>query len=105
MWCSRSPLTSCARDSIVISTAAPEFNAKIIPMDFEKNFTENDLTILEQRIDELIDTMGQLKYENSNLRQQQEQLVIEKSALVEKTEMAKTRVEAMITRLRSLELG
>jgi|TARA_B110000967_G_C18714928_1_gene474664 cell division protein ZapB len=68
-------------------------------------FTENDLQQLEQRIDQLIDTVGSLKNENNNLRQQKEKLVIERSQLLDKTETARTRVEAMIIRLQSLELN
>ncbi|MDH5353918.1 MAG: TIGR02449 family protein [Gammaproteobacteria bacterium] len=68
-------------------------------------YTETDLQQLEQRIDELIDTMGLLKNENTNLRQQKDKLVTERSQLIEKTELARNRVEAMISRLRSLELG
>ena len=75
-------------------------------MDSEKDvYTEDDLRLLEQRIDELIETMGLLKNENSNLRQQKDKLVTERSQLIEKTEMARNRVEAMISRLRSLELS
>jgi cell division protein ZapB len=75
-------------------------------MDSDKTlFTENDLRQLEQRIDQLIDTVGSLKNENTNLRQQQEKLVTERSQLLDKTETARTRVEAMILRLQSLELS
>ena len=75
-------------------------------MDSDKNvYTEDDLRQLEKRIDELIDTVGQLKNENTSLRQQKDKLVTERSQLIEKTEMARSRVEAMISRLRSLELG
>ena len=75
-------------------------------MDSNKTaFTENDLKDLEQRVDELIDTVGLLKNENTNLRQQKDKLVSERSQLIEKTELARSRVEAMISRLRSLELG
>ena len=75
-------------------------------MDSNKTvFTETDLKHLEQRVDELIDTVGSLKNENTNLRQQKDKLVSERSQLIEKTELARSRVEAMISRLRSLELG
>ena len=75
-------------------------------MDSEKDvYTEDDLRSLEQRIDELIDTVGLLKNENTSLRQQKDKLVNERSQLIEKTETARSRVEAMISRLRSLELG
>lgn len=75
-------------------------------MDSNKNvYTETDLSHLEQRIDELIDTVGLLKNENTNLRQQKDKLSTERSQLMEKTELARNRVEAMISRLKSLELG
>lgn len=75
-------------------------------MDSDKAlFTEQDLRRLEQRIDQLIDTVSSLKNENISLRQQQEKLIIERSQLLDKTETAKARVEAMISRLRSLELS
>lgn len=68
-------------------------------------YTETDLSHLEQRIDELIDTVGLLKNENTTLRQQKDKLNSERSQLLEKTELARSRVEAMISRLRSLEVG
>ncbi len=69
------------------------------------NYSESDLQKLENQIDELIETVGMLKQENTSLRHQQDNLMSERSQLIEKTELARTRVEAMITRLRSLELG
>ena len=75
-------------------------------MDSDKDaYTEDDLRQLEKRIDELIDTVGTLQSENTSLRQQKDKLMTERSQLIEKTEMARSRVEAMISRLRSLELG
>jgi len=75
-------------------------------MDSNKDvYTETDLSHLEKRIDELIDTVGMLKNENTSLRQQKDKLNTERSQLIEKTEMARSRVEAMISRLKSLELG
>jgi len=79
---------------------------KPTPMDSDnKTYTESDLQQLENQIDALIETVSQLKHENSSLRHQQDQLLSEKAQLVEKTELARNRVEAMITRLRSLELS
>jgi cell division protein ZapB len=68
-------------------------------------FTENDLRQLELRIDQLIHTVGSLKDENTSLRRQQEKLVTERAQLLDKTEVARNRVEAMISRLQSLELN
>ncbi|MCP4491793.1 MAG: TIGR02449 family protein [Gammaproteobacteria bacterium] len=72
---------------------------------YKADYTETDLRQLEQRVDELIDTVGLLKNENTSLRQQKDKLVTERSQLIEKTELARSRVEGMISRLRSLELG
>ncbi len=74
-------------------------------MNSKSVYTESDLQQLEQRISELIDTVGLLKNENTSLRQEKDKLVSERGQLLEKTELARSRVEAMITRLRSLELG
>lgn len=62
-----------------------------------------DLAALEARVDELIRTVGELKTENSALRNQQENLVNERAILIEKTEQARTRIESMISRLRAME--
>jgi cell division protein ZapB len=58
---------------------------------------------LEVRVEELVRTLSQLKSENVALRSKQEQLVVERAELLEKSELARTRVEAMITRLKSME--
>lgn len=65
--------------------------------------TDLDLRRLEQRVEELIHACSYLKDENKSLRARQDSLVAERAALIEKTELARTRVEAMITRLKSME--
>jgi len=62
-----------------------------------------DLAALEARVDELIRTIENLKSENTALRSQQENLVTERSVLIEKTEQARARIESMISRLRAME--
>jgi len=64
---------------------------------------ELDLKKLEFQVDELIRTCERLKLENRSLRGQQESLVAERANLIKKTEIARSRVEAMITRLKSME--
>ena len=64
---------------------------------------EIDLKALEVRVEELIKACDFLKQENKTLKVTQENLVAERAALVEKTELARTRIEAMISRLKSLE--
>jgi cell division protein ZapB len=46
----------------------------------------------------------QLKTENNLLRGRQVALVAERARLIEKNDVARVRVEAMITRLKSLEV-
>lgn len=64
---------------------------------------ELDLKKLDFRIDELIRLVQRLKEENRSLQQKQDALMSERAALVQKNELVRTRVEAMITRLRALE--
>jgi cell division protein ZapB len=65
--------------------------------------TDLDLRKLEQRVEELLRACTYLKDENKSLRVRQDSLVAERAALIEKTELARTRVEAMIMRLKSME--
>ena len=58
---------------------------------------------LENRVDELIKAVERLQQENKTLRASQETLVNERASLIEKTELARNRVESMISRLKSLE--
>jgi cell division protein ZapB len=62
-----------------------------------------DLAEISARIDRLVELCQRLSEENRSLRQSQEQLSNERSALLAKNEQARTRVEAMISRLKSLE--
>lgn len=71
--------------------------------------TETHLSIelkdFEDKLDQLIDKYHFVKDENSSLKINQETLVHEKAQLLEKTSLARTRVEAMITRLKAMEHG
>ncbi|HDP89938.1 MAG TPA: TIGR02449 family protein [Thioalkalivibrio sp.] len=64
---------------------------------------EQELRKLEYRVGELIQTVERLKQENRMLREQNETLTVDRASLVEKNELARTKVEAIITRLRSME--
>lgn len=64
-----------------------------------------ELTDFEDKLDRLIDKYQYVKSENSSLKIKQESLVQEKAQLLEKTTLARTRVEAMITRLKAMEHG
>ncbi len=62
-----------------------------------------ELKRLERRVEELLLTMQQLKEENRALRARQDTLSAEKTVLLHRTEQARTRVEAMIGRLKAME--
>jgi cell division protein ZapB len=68
--------------------------------------SENTLGQVQQlsaRIDKLLELTRRLADENRSLRQGQETLAIERAQLLSKNELARSRVEAMISRLKSLE--
>ena len=72
-------------------------------MSIEQN-PELALQHLEQRIDTLVQVCQRLHEENSQLKNQQADLVKQRSALMDKTDKAKSRVEAMISRLKVMEI-
>lgn len=65
--------------------------------------TEIELKRLDDSVGVLLNTIEQLKDENYQLRSQQEYLKIERARLMEKNELARTRVESIINRLKSME--
>lgn len=62
-----------------------------------------DIKQLESRIDDLIDACQRLKSENQRLQSNQSNMSDEHKRLVEKTQMARTRIQGMIERLKALE--
>lgn len=62
--------------------------------------TETDS--VEQKLDQLIELCQQLKRENQTLLEREAGLMGERSELIEKNEMARQKIEAMINRLRSM---
>jgi cell division protein ZapB len=64
-----------------------------------------ELKRLEKRLEELMVTVSHLKEENRALKSRHETLSAERSALLQKNEQVRARVEAMIGRLKSMEHG
>lgn len=58
---------------------------------------------LEAKVQELLELTSTLARENRALRAQQRNWSSERAKLIEKNELAKSRVESMITRLKALE--
>ncbi len=73
--------------------------------DTTKTQLDLELVRLSKRIEELVGTVHQLKEENHALRQRHESLATERASLLHKNEQVRTRVEAMIGRLKTLEHG
>lgn len=69
----------------------------------EKEPTATTLAEISAHIDRLVETCRRLGEENRSLRQSQEQLASERAGLIARNEQARMRVEAMISRLKSLE--
>jgi len=58
---------------------------------------------IEHQIDGILETCARLQEENRSLLVRQEALITERAALVTKNEQARSKVEAMIARLRTME--
>jgi cell division protein ZapB len=65
--------------------------------------TGKDLQRLEQQLRKLLEQTQKLGEENRSLQTRQDSLVAERAALVAKNDEARTKVEAMIHRLKALE--
>ena len=65
--------------------------------------TDKDLKRLEDQLRTLLGQITKLREENQSLHVRQETLVAERASLVAKNDEARTKVEAMINRLKGLE--
>jgi cell division protein ZapB len=65
--------------------------------------TQYELAALGQQLDRLLEHVHRLSEENRSLRHSQEQLASERAGLLARNEQARSRVEAMIQRLKALE--
>jgi cell division protein ZapB len=66
---------------------------------------EQELQLLEARLEEAIHLLQQLSQENHALRQRHESLASEKNSLLNRNDQVRARVEAMIGRLKAMEHG
>ncbi len=62
-----------------------------------------DIKSLEAKVDALIEALDELERRNSMLESDRENWLVERNRLLEKNELAKNKVEAMILRLKALE--
>lgn len=64
---------------------------------------EQQLKILETRLDELLTISERLRSENQALYSREAKLLEERASLLKKNDMARAKVEAIISRLKALE--
>ncbi|MEH6783206.1 MAG: TIGR02449 family protein [Alcanivorax jadensis] len=65
--------------------------------------TEQQLRQLEARVDDLLRISARLRQENQSLHEREAKLVEERAQLLKKNDVARSKVEAIISRLKSLE--
>jgi cell division protein ZapB len=65
--------------------------------------TDHYFAALEQKLDELIKRLNQLKEQNRQLRSKNAKLEEERAQLVQSNDSTRAQVEAMLTRLKTLE--
>lgn len=65
--------------------------------------SDNLLLALETKLDKLILLCNRLQQENAELKTREEEWQRERVRLVEKNELARSRVEAMISHLKNLD--
>ncbi|MGH8414543.1 MAG: TIGR02449 family protein [Gammaproteobacteria bacterium] len=68
-----------------------------------RELLEHELKRLEGRVGELVAVCAKLRGDNHSLRERLESLSTERAGLLAKNEQVRGRVEAMISRLKSLE--
>jgi len=66
---------------------------------------DQEVTRLEEQVEILLHTVDRLMNENKSLRAQQESHSTERASLIERNDLARNRVEAIVSRLKSLENG
>lgn len=66
---------------------------------------QDEFNRMEKRMQDLFSLCSKLHLENESLKNQQGSLVEERARLIEKNELARSKVEKMIQRLKSLESG
>ena len=89
--------------SVILTPAATRFYSASMNSEAASQFFETELVRLEKRMDELLVICRQLQDENASLKQRQDNLIEERAKLMQMNDQVRSRVEAMISRLRAME--
>ncbi|MBK7541230.1 MAG: TIGR02449 family protein [Candidatus Competibacteraceae bacterium] len=77
--------------------------SEVDPLDSVTETAASGLAILAERVEQLAQFCERLLRENQSLREQQHDLQAKCEQLHEKNELSRSRIEAMVVRLKSLE--
>jgi|GEM_PF-73664 len=88
---------------VLLHTQKTPGSGAIVPAMSATDPTQTQLAEITERVDRLVELCRRLSEENRVLRQSQENLASERAQLLARNEQARSRVEAMILRLKSLE--
>ncbi len=86
-------------------TRQPNYICDMTTNTKETYSVEQELVKLEEQVGSLLAIIERLTRENRSLRTQQDSLAIERAGLLEKHDQVRNRVDAIVTRLKSLENG
>ena len=87
----------------LLTPVAARFYSDSMNSEAGNHHFELELARLEKRLDELLVICRQLQDENVSLKQRQDGLMSERAKLIQMNDQVRTRVEAMITRLKAME--
>ena len=94
-----------ARSNSIDRTRQPHYICHMTTSAKDIQSIEQELAHLEEQVDSLLEVIVRLTRENRSLRAQQDSLAIERAGLLEKHDQVRNRVDAIVTRLKSLESG
>lgn len=93
------------RSNGIDRTRHPHYICDMATNSKDTHSVEQELAHLEEQVDSLLAIIERLTRENRSLRIQQDSLAIERAGLLEKHDQVRNRVDAIVTRLKSLETG
>jgi cell division protein ZapB len=76
-----------------------------MPKKIKPSEIDQEVSRLEEQVEILLHTVDRLVKENKSLRAQQESHSTERATLIERNDLVRNRVEAIVSRLKSLENG